>query len=129
MATIKLRIYKKWNQFKVYVPLDMYNALFNLYYNPQWYNSISSKIGKGNYADRCVKSDILEIILKKMGINEKSFELFKYKGALQTLSKSKLNEFVYPAPMENVIYANVIYENVGDKLMSIMEGLPKEIEI
>ena len=43
MATIKLRIYKKWNQFKVYVPLDMYNALFNLYYNPLWYNSISSK--------------------------------------------------------------------------------------
>lgn len=60
---------------------------------------------------------------------KKSFDLFDYKGALQTLKKSKLNEFVYPEANENGVTAKLIYENVGDMLMSIMEGLPKEIEV
>ena len=131
MTKLKLRIYKNWNQFIVYIPLEVYNALFNLYYNPQWYHSPSSKMGQGYYADRCVKSDVLEIILKKMKIikRKKSFDLFDYKGALQTLKKSKLNEFVYPEPNESGVTAKLIYENVGDILMSIMEGLPKEIDV
>ena len=131
MTKLKLKIYKTRNQFIVYIPLEMYNALFNLYYKPQWYHSPSSKMGQGHYADRCVKSDVLEIILKKMKIikKRKSFDLFDYKGALQTLKKSKLNEFVYPEPNESGVTAKLIYENVGDILMNIMEGLPKEIEV